>query len=558
MGIVGDVILICFKLAGALALFMYGMQLSSDGIQRAAGERLQRAVNLMTRNRFVGVLTGIVVTILIQSSSATTVMVVSFVNAGLLSLVQSIGVIMGSNIGTTLTGWIIAAVGIQKFSISILAVPVFGLGYFMTLFKARGRAFTSYGEALMGFALIFLGLDFLAMAIPDPSGDALAYLATFADKGGLAIFACVAVGIVFTMLINASSATIAITINLAAKGVITFPMAAAITLGAHVGTCFDSFLVSLRTNASARRAAYAHLLFNIFGMSWVLVIFKPFLAFVDLVVPGPVTPASAGIHIAMLHTISNTANTLVLLPFTRYYARFLTWLIKEKKSELSEVKRCYDVLPLVRSPELNLVHARAEIARMAKMVAEMFGRYCEIRANPPKDLETEMGRFKAWEEYADSMREGLTRFLLGVADQDVAESTRESIGAMLRAVTELENMTDSCLNLAIILERSAARKLKLDPEEAKRLEPYTEMVMNSLLFVTESVPTGVSEEGLKKALEFEEGINAARLELKRLARRRLKAGADVRAELMFIDVVRHIEKIGDFAYAVSEALREMR
>jgi phosphate:Na+ symporter len=558
MGIVGSIIFMIFKLGGALALFMYGMQLSSDGIQRAAGERLQRAVNMMTRNRFVGVITGIVVTVLLQSSSATTVMVVSFVNAGLLSLVQSIGVIMGSNIGTTLTGWIIAAVGLKKFSIVILAVPVFGVGYLMTLLKRRGRSFTSYGEAMMGFSLIFLGLEFLAEAIPDPSGNMLEFLAAFADKGALAIFVCVMVGVVFTMLINASSATIAITISMASKGILTFPMAAAITLGAHIGTCFDSFLISLRTNANARRAAYAHLLFNIFGAAWVLAIFKPFISFVDFVTPGVIGPGTVGVHIAMLHTISNTANTFLLLPFTRQYAKFLTWLIREKKDEAAAMKRSYEVIPLVRSPELNIVHARNEISHMAGMVGDMFGRYCEVRTDPPKDMETELDKFKAWEEYADSMREGLTRFLLDVTEQDLAEATRESIAAMLRVVIELENITDSCFNLAIILDRQQSKKLTLDSEEVKRLDPYTRLVQEFLLLVKDNAASGITEEGLKKAVKLEDLVNESRIELKKLARRRLKAGADVKAELTFIDIVRHIEKIGDFAFSASEALREMR
>ncbi|HPX46943.1 MAG TPA: Na/Pi symporter, partial [Treponemataceae bacterium] len=185
-----SIIVIVFKLLGALGLFMFGMELSSTGIQRAAGDRLQGTVNFMTRNRFVAVFTGVLVTVVIQSSSATTVMVVSFVNAGLLNLVQAIGVIMGANIGTTLTGWIIAAVGVQKFSIAAIAVPLFGLGFFMSLMKQKGDTVVSYGEGLMGFAMIFLGLEYLAKAIPDPSPDALLFLKNFADKGWFAILVC--------------------------------------------------------------------------------------------------------------------------------------------------------------------------------------------------------------------------------------------------------------------------------------------------------------------------------------------------------------------------------
>lgn len=250
-----DIIVISFKLFGALGIFMFGMDLSSTGIQRAAGDRLQSTVNFMTKNRFIAVFTGVLVTILVQSSSATTVMVVSFVNAGLLSLVQAIGVIMGGNIGTTLTGWIIAGVGVQKFSMAAIAVPLFGSGFFMSLMKKKGDAFVSYGEALMGFAMIFLGLEYLSTAIPDPSADALLFLNNFQDKGWFAIVICVLAGTLFTMLINASSATIAIVIGLSAKGILNFEMAAAITLGSNIGTTFDSFLVSLGSNTNAKRAA---------------------------------------------------------------------------------------------------------------------------------------------------------------------------------------------------------------------------------------------------------------------------------------------------------------
>jgi phosphate:Na+ symporter len=548
----GTILIITFKLGGALALFMYGMQLSSDGIQRAAGERLQGAVNLMTKNRFVATFTGILVTVLLQSSSATTVMVVSFVNAGLLSLVQSIGVIMGSNIGTTLTGWIIAAVGLRKFSIIILAVPIFGVGFLMTLFKKKGAAFVSYGEALMGFALIFLGLEYLAAAIPDPSPEIIAKLSEL--SGPATIFLSVLAGLVFTVLINASSATLAITIGMAAKGIITFEIAAAITLGANIGTCADSFLVSLRTNANARRAAIAHLLFNVFGTLWVIAAFKPFLWFVDVVTPGKISVVSVGVHIAMLHTIFNTMNTIVLMPLTRQYARFLTWFVRERPSELSAVKRAYEAPPLVRSPELNLVQARQEIGALAALAGEMFSRYCRDLKSSPKDMEAEIERFKQWESYGDSMREGLTHYMLGVAEQDVGENTRDSIGEMLRAITELENITDTCLNLALLLQRSHGKKLKLSEDELEKLEPYTKLVRDSLSWVQEGVG-GIDEEGMARALAQEEVINAARIELRKLARRRIKAGADVRTELMFIDVVRHIEKIGDFAYSASEALR---
>jgi Na/Pi-cotransporter len=243
----GHILFIAFELAGALALFLFGMQLSSEGIQRAAGDRLQRAVNLMTKNSVVATLTGVILTILLQSSSATTVMLVSFVNAGLLNLIQAVGVIMGANIGTTLTGWIVAAVGVKKFSIVALAVPLFGVGYFLSLIKdkKRGDVFKGYGEGLMGFALIFLGLEFMPRPYPIPPPDALLFLQDFAGRGWFAILACVAVRRGIHHAHQRLQRHHRHSHRLAAKGVINFEMAAAITLGANIGTTFDSFLVSL-------------------------------------------------------------------------------------------------------------------------------------------------------------------------------------------------------------------------------------------------------------------------------------------------------------------------
>ena len=555
---VGGVILIAFKLIGALGLFMYGMQLTSDGIQRAAGDKLQRTVNFMTKNRLMSVLTGILVTVLIQSSSATTVMLVSFVNAGLLSFIQSIGVIMGANIGTTLTGWIIASVGIGKFSIVALAVPIFGIGFFLSLMKKRD-AYKSYGENLMGFALIFLGLEFLAKAIPDPTGDALLFLRNFADKGWIAIIICVLVGIIFTMLINASSATIAVVIGLAAKGIISFEMAAAITLGANIGTTFDSFLVSLGTNTNAKRAAWAHILFNIIGTIWVVIVFKPFLLFVDWVTPGEISAASAGAHIAMLHTMFNAVNTLVLFPFVPQYAALVSRLIPEKPGETEERKRLsYVAGPIMVSPELNLVHARKEIANMAGVARSMFSRFRGALRERPDDFETAIASFKADEELADRMKEELTRFLLEVTHQDIAEKTQANIQELLHVVDGLENITDSSLSLAYLVERSERKKLTIDKDELESLAPYTLLADEFLRFVEENASSPIDDEKLSIAAKLEDRLDTFRADLKKKARKRLKSGADVRTELLFIDMVRHIEKIGDYAFDIAESLRALR
>lgn len=553
-----DIVVICFKLLGALGLFMYGMQLSSDGIQRAAGDRLQGTVNFMTKNRFMAVFTGILVTVLIQSSSATTVMVVSFVNAGLLTLVQAIGVIMGANIGTTLTGWIIAAVGVQKFSIALIAVPLFGIGYFMSLMKKKGDAFVSYGEGLMGFALIFLGLEYLSKAIPDPSPDALLFLQDFSNKGELAIILCVLVGMVFTMLINASSATLAIVIGLSSKGIITFEMAAAITLGANIGTTFDSFLVSLGANTNGKRAAWAHILFNVFGTVWVLLVFRPFLALVDWITPGPINTETAGAHIAMLHTLFNLANTIVLLPFVRQYAALLTRFIKSKPGEDELAKLQYKPAMLLSSPELNIAQARSDITELARVSESLFdrlrGELPDAKVWTPENLEY----YERYGAYAVSMRDGLSKFLIEIARQDISDRTRDNIGILLRMVNDFENVCSSCLTIAAMQEKAARKKLVFGEDEMKQLEPFTLLVHEFLDFVKVRLDKPLDEEDLALAVEFENRVDSCRADLKRLARKRIKSGYDVKAELQYIDLIRHIEKIGDYTYSVAVTLREMK
>ena len=560
-------------LIGGLALFMYGMERSSESIQRAAGERLQSALNMMTKNSIVGVLTGAIVAILVQSSSATTVMLITFVNAGLLSLTQAIGVIMGANIGTTLTGWIIAAVGIAKFSIISLAVPLFGIGFFMSIAKRKSDSFRSYGNAIMGLAFIFLGLDFIERAIPTPSASALLFLQNFSKLGYGAILISVLVGTVFTMLVNASSATLAIVIAMASQGIIDFNIAAALTLGANIGTTLDAFLASISTgtNTNARRAAWAHILFNVLGTVWVVILFKPFISLVDWVVPSPIEPKSIGVHIAMLHTLFNTLNTLLLLPFVRQYASFLERIIKEKPGE-AELRTFYLPKTLMATPELSLIRARKEISEMVTLARTMFDRsrslFTEKLTNESKaspdtantasiDMDAEIEWFIAKENYADSMHEGLTKYLLSITSMDLSERTRERVNIKLRIVSELENMTDECLSIAFIIKKKHDKKLEFDPESVAALDPFGELVDEFLDFIAERLNVGINQEELKIASEMEDRIDDYKRRLKKTARYRLDRGADVRAELLYIDLIRHIEKIGDCAYAIAEELRNL-
>jgi phosphate:Na+ symporter len=551
-----SVLLILFTLAGGLALFMYGMERTSESIQRAAGERLQHTLNFMTGNRLMGVLTGTLVTIAVQSSSATTVMVVTFVNAGLLSLRQAIGVIMGANIGTTLTGWIIAGIGIAKFDISSLALPIFGIGFFMSTTRRQSSEFKSYGNALMGLAFIFLGLQFIAGAVPRPSDNVLFFLQNFSNLGYIAILVAVLAGTLFTMLVHASSATLAVVITMASQGLISFDLAAALTLGANIGTTLDAFLASIAKGAStsAKRAAWAHILFNVFGTVWVVILFNPFVRLVDWLVPGPIGPQSIGVHIAMLHTVFNSLNTLVLLPCVDQYARFLERLIKERPEE-AELHAIYLPGTLMATPELSLVHARKEIADMSDLARSMFGRVQGLFQQEPKDFDAEVEWFSAKENYADSMKEGISKYLVSITGMDLSNRTRERVNIKLRIVTELESMTDECLNIAFLMKKKRDKKLVFAPESMAALNPFSDLVEEFLTFTADHLHTGLTEEEHKRAAEMEEQIDAFKKHLKKLARKRLNHGADVKAELLYIDLIRHVEKIGDCAYALAGELR---
>lgn len=555
---VGQIIVITFKLLGALGLFMYGMQLSSDGIQRAAGDKLQGTVNFMTKNRFIAVITGVLVTVLVQSSSATSVMVVSFVNAGLLNLLQSIGVMMGAHIGTTLTAWIIAAVGIQKFSIALLAIPLFGVGFFMSLAKKRGDAFVSYGEGLMGFALIFLGLEYLAKAIPDPSGDALLFLQNFANKGWIATITCVAVGIVFTMLINASSATIAIVIGLSAKGLLNFEMAAALVLGSNIGTTFDAFLVSLGANTNGKRAAWAHILINVFGTCWALIFFHPFVAFVDFITPGAITPANAGAHIAMFHTMFNVVNTIVFLPLIRQYAALLTHFIKPKKGEDELAKLVYRETPLLSSPELNIAKVRADVTELASVSELMFSRFRDELTGVKEWSDETVAYFTRYREYSTDLQQGISKFLLEIAQQDIADKTRDNIGVLMHIVTDFDSICGGCNTMACMQAKGMRKKLAFNDEQIGQLEPFTRLVGEFLAFIKPKIGKPLGEAELAQAAELENRIDAWRAELKKIARKRIKAGSDVKLELQYIDLIRHTEKIGDYTWSIAVTLREMK
>ncbi len=544
-----------FKIIGSLGLFLYGMKILSDGIQKAAGVKLQKTLNFMTGNRIASTLTGLAVTAIVQSSAATTVMVVSFVNAGLLTLPQSIGVIFGANIGTTVTAWIVSLLGFSL-SISSLALPAIGLGFILTMFTRLGRK--ALGEAIMGFGLLFLGLDFLTNSLPEIQSSQLDFLIAFADKGYISVLLGVGIGFAITFIVHSSSASTAIILTMAYKGMVDFNMAAAMILGANVGKTIDALIASFGARANARRSALTHVLFNVFGCFIAIILFSPFVHFVNWVSPGNPVGRNITNHLAMFHTLFNLFNTILFLPFINPLARLVSYLIKDDIGLPRVYKLVYAAASIQDSPELNVLRAEKEIRDMAGIVENMFDIFCshlDVKNKDKIDILVEELRQK--EDYADNMREELTEFLLECSRQKLSWKTEANIKRLLRIVSDLELMTDDCFSLSLILERSVTKELFFNQKEIDELTPYVELVREFLKVVNKNLGYHMASEQMQYATDLENQIDKYRDRLRKTARKRLEAGADVKTELLFIDLVRRIEKLGDYCYSITEALGQL-
>ena len=555
---------VLFQITGGLCLFLYGMKVMSDGLQQSAGDRMQRVLSFMTMNRFVAVLTGFAVTAVIQSSSATTVMLVSFVNAGLLTLTQSIGVILGANIGTTITAWIVSLVGFSL-KLSELALPAVGVGFIFRLLKWRYR---NLGEVILGFGLLFMGLDFLTKSMP-ALGDSFNVISSVSSMGFASDLIGAGAGLLMTLITHSSSASTAIMLTMAFNGVVGYEMAAAMILGANIGTTVDAALAAIGTKTTAKRTALVHILFNVIGACWALPFLRPLLGLVDAITPGalsgmvrdPLIPA----HLAMLHTVFNVLNTLIFLPFVKPFAALVTRIIKDDKTET--VPEHYHLVyysGLIQdAPELNIIRAEKEIRDMAAIVEAMYERFIQsLEAIKDTSMDEAAAaalveELKARERYAIEMREELTAFLIECTRRLNHHSVR-NVSQLLRIVGDLKYMTDDCYGISQLLERSVKKDHLFKHKEMKALTPYVGLVKNFLGFVREHLGGPLSEEQSAVASELETRIDKNRNKLRKLGRKRIEAGANVKTELLFIDLVRRIEKMGDYCYDISGALARMK
>lgn len=541
------------QLIGSLSFLLYGMKMLSEGIQKSAGEKLQSALNFMTGNRVLGFLTGLILTFIIQSSGATTAMEVSFVNAGLMTVQQSVGVTLGANIGTTITAWLVVFFGFN-FKISSFAIPIFGFGYILTIIKKLKKQ--SLGEAIMGFGMLFIGLSWLSDTI-DPDNGALNFLMKFNDMGALGIFIGVVAGIIITALIHSSSAESAIVITMAHGGLINWEFAAALVIGSNIGSTIDAVLASMNSNANAKRAAMVHVLFNVATVIFACICFTPFLNLVDMVIPG--TPEeNITYHIAALHTILKTITSIVCLPFTYQITKLMEKLIKDDPSSRSkEYVLEFSETGGRENATSYIVRAEKEVQDMTVLVTEMFEEVKNgFTDRSQRFIDENFGTLMEQEDYADQMKEKLTNYLVNCNRLPLSKKQKDSLIIIQQIVDDLEEMTDDCFNVALLLKKSIEKDMTFAQEDMERFDPYLDLARQSMVFVSTNINKHLDDGKLAIAKEIETQIDVFKHNLKKVARKRLEGGANVKSELLYIDMVRQIEKFGDRAYSIANALRE--
>lgn len=578
------------SLLAAVCLFLYGMKVMSEGLQKVAGDRLRNILGIMTKNRVMGVITGIIITALIQSSSASTVMVVSFVNAGLMSMAQSMAVIFGANVGTTVTTWIISAfsfeVNISKYSLLLLAVGV-------PMLFMKKSTYKSFGEFLIGFVFLFMGLDLISVYVPDlkSNPEMLQALSSYTTMGygSVLIFFCV--GIVLTMVVQSSAATFAITLIMCSQGWISFTLGCAIILGGNIGTTITPILASLSGNLAAKRTAMGHVLFNVLGSIIVLVIFHPFMNLVahitewlngldpllidrtedlkmaDSTLLNPAggltskAQACVALGLAMFPTVFNACNLLIMIWFTKLYVKIVCWIVPAKhKDEEEEFSLKFINHGLLSASELNIAQAQKEIEMYGLRVGRMIGMDREIvhlKSDDPKYAEV-YSRIEKYENISDRMEIEIGNYLNKVSEGRLSPASKMRIAGMLRVVSEIESIGDCCYNVARTTKRKLQNNVKFTPvidEEIDRMFDIADRAMRNMEQILSEMASP-DEAKIIKAYNIEREINNYRNQLRdtNIANINNKV-YDFQDGIFFMDIIGEIEKIGDMIINVVEGVK---
>lgn len=589
-------------LLGAVGLFLYGMKVMSEGLQKAAGDRLRNILSAMTRNRFTGLLTGCAITALIQSSSASTVMVVSFVNAGLMTLAQSMAVIFGANVGTTFTAWIIALFGF-KVDISVVVLPLIGLAVIM-LFMNKSKI-KSMGEFLIGFALLFMGLNMISDYVPDlqSNPEMFEVLRGYADMGIVSVLIFMLVGMIVTAIIQSSAATFAIVLIMCSKGWIPFDLACAVVLGSNIGTCITPLLASMGANVAAKRTAMSHLLFNFLGMLWCMCIFVPFASFNawltqkigqgdpnalygfvnDLAQSNPELyghlfdgslPAghdtvrligqmqmSVSFGLSLFHTVFNIVNVCVMIWLTNVYVKVVEWLVPAKKHDDEEFTLKFISRGLLNASELNIAQAEKEMSVYAERVSRMIGMAHDLihTKERSEDFNRLYSRLEKYEDISDRMELEIARYLNRCAEGRLSNEGKHRIAAMLGIVGEIESIADCCMGVGKILNRKIESNAQFTPEIYEKIDTmyrYLDQAMNMMLDELRDLEN-VTERPLIDSYNKEREINNLRNSYRTANIENINAGKyEYQAGIYFMDIISDLERTGDYIINVVDTIKD--
>ena len=548
-----ELIINIFSLVGSLALFLFGMKTMSEGLEKFAGDRLRSILAAMTKNRVMGVLTGILITALIQSSSATTVMVVSFVNAGLMTLAQSIGVIMGANIGTTVTAWIISAVGF-KVNIAAFAIPLLAIGMPL-IFSGKGNR-KSIGEFIFGFSFLFMGLSFLQDAATEMNiGDMVAgMLAHVPQVSFFTIILFVIVGALVTMIVQASAATMAITLMLFGMNIpgFGFEQAAALAMGQNIGTTITAFMASLTANTQARRAALAHMFFNVFGVVVFLIVFYPACDAVSWVVENCLGGGNDLFKLSAFHTAFNIINTLLLIGFVKQI-EMLVCRVLPMKAQDEDYRLRFISGGLLSTAELSIMEAQKEIHSFAERCQRMAG-FVPTLLETKDEMEFNklFARIEKYENITDSMEMEIASYLNKVSEGRLSDASKTQIQKMLRQISELESIGDSVYNLGRTLNRHRMHcQESFTADQMQHMMTMLQLVDAALTEMLKRIDLPTTKNGVKVSLNIEHEINNYRTQLKNQNLHDVNAGLyDYQLGVFYVDFISECEKLGDYVMNV--------
>lgn len=547
-------------ITGALGLFIFGMKVMSDGIQRAAGASMRSILEAMTRSQWRAVSSGFLTTAALQTSSAVTVMVVSFVNAGLLRLREAIGVIMGANIGTTVTAWLIAlALGNVSISDYTLIIITFALPF---LFFKRER-WKSTAEAVIGFAILFIGLKFLQDAVPNLKAnlDLIEFLKSYTDQGFLTIIFFMLAGVVITLIVQSSSAAIALTLTLLTSDIITTEMAAAMVLGENIGTTVTANIAAVVANPTAKKAARAHTVINVIGVIWMIPLLGVFLDGLQSAFGGmfeAMTFVSGDnqekVLIALFHTTFNLLNMLILVGFTPFIIKVSSRLVRERKSERFKLE--YIGAGVVGTPELAFLEVQKEMQRFARMMSRMNPALEQLLGtNEPAQRDTIIQQIREGEEMSDRFRLELSNFMTDLARKELSDNTSQSLRGLMGASNDLERIGDLYFQIAMNLENKAMQKVYFVPKQRQNLIAMTQLLEDAFRIMQRNLDLINAGMHIKEAREKEEEINTLRNQLRRKHLKDVSKGRySLESGMFYMDTFTTLEEIADHVMSISEGL----